>query len=44
MPNWLPYTKETPYDMLFSTEGVVQVEKQEDPFKQFLIDRITEGL
>ncbi len=44
MPKWLPYTKETPYDMLLSTEGVVQLEKQEDPFKQFLIDRTTESI
>jgi para-nitrobenzyl esterase len=44
MPKWLPYTKETPYDMLLSTEGVVQEEKGENPFKQFLIERTSEGL
>jgi para-nitrobenzyl esterase len=44
MPKWLPYTKETPYDMLLSTEGVGQEEKGENPFKQFLIERTSEGL
>ncbi len=44
MPEWLPYTKETPYDMMFSTEGVGQEHKEETPFKKFLIDKITEEL
>ena len=44
MPKWLPYTTETPYDMIFSTDGVRQEVKEEDSFKQFLIDRITEDL
>jgi para-nitrobenzyl esterase len=44
MPKWLPYTKETPCDMIFSSEGVRSEVEEETPFKQFLIDRITEGL
>ena len=44
MPKWLPYTKETPYDMIFSTEGVEQEKKEEKPFKKFLIERMTDEL
>lgn len=44
MPKWLPYSKETPYDMIFSTDGVRQEEKEENPFKKFLISQTADEL
>ena len=44
MPHWEPYTKETPYDMIFSMEGAYQEEKEEAQFIKFLIDSVTEDI
>ncbi|MBH1942265.1 carboxylesterase family protein [Mobilitalea sibirica] len=44
MPYWSPYTKETPCDMLFSSEGACPEIREESPFIQFLMDRISEDL
>lgn len=44
MPYWHPYKKETPFDMIFSTEGAYQAKKEETQFMQFLIERVTEDI
>lgn len=44
MPYWSPYTKETPCSMEFNMEGACPEQKEETPFKQFMIERITEEL
>lgn len=44
MPEWAPYSKETPYDMVFRTDGP-RLEKREDECLQsFLSEYITEKL
>ena len=44
MPEWIPYTKETPYNMLFTTDGARLEEREESEFMKFLIQRITEQI
>ncbi len=44
MPYWRPYTKETPCDMVFSTEGACPETGEETPFMKFMIERTTEDL
>ncbi|HKM35877.1 MAG TPA: carboxylesterase family protein [Lachnospiraceae bacterium] len=39
MPEWVPYTKETPYGMVFKTEGSVLEKKQEKKLESFLIQQ-----
>ncbi len=38
MPEWLPYTEETPCDMVFGRDGAAPVTEPENPFMKFLID------
>lgn len=44
MPQWLPYTQETPCEMIFSKEGAVTNTDEESPFKLFLMEEIRKGL
>lgn len=44
MPYWGPYTKGAPHAMVFTTDGPKPEMKEETPFKQFIMDRITEEL
>ena len=44
MPYWSPYTKETPCDMVFATEGARPEIAEETPFMKFMIDRTIEDL
>ena len=44
MPEWKPYTKETPCEMIFSLEGPVTNCESENPFKLFLMDEIARKL
>ncbi len=44
MPYWDPYTKETPYGMTFSTDGVYEEKKEEAEFMKFLIERSMEEI
>lgn len=45
MPYWSPYTKETPYDMIFTDEGSYLEKKEgETEFKKFLMERIKEEM
>lgn len=45
MPEWIPYTKETPCDMVFCKDGSVSVKKdKENEFEGFLINSIKERL
>ncbi len=44
MPEWLPYTEETPCEMVFSPQGAVPRSGGETPFKKFLMERIEEKL
>jgi para-nitrobenzyl esterase len=44
LPYWSPYTEETPYGMVFSSEGACPEKKEETPFMKFLIDRNTEEI
>ena len=44
MPHWSPYSKETPYGMVFPTEGPYLENKDETQFMKFLIARNTEDL
>ena len=40
MPEWLPYTEETPCNMIFGHQGAVSVTEAESAFNLFLIDAI----
>ncbi len=42
LPEWVPYTKETPYRMNLSTEGAGMKYCEESKLMQFLLDRLTE--
>jgi para-nitrobenzyl esterase len=44
LPEWKPYTKDTPCQMLFTTEGPEPVIEQTSEFKRFLIEHITEDI
>ncbi|MDE6318122.1 MAG: carboxylesterase family protein, partial [Lachnospiraceae bacterium] len=44
MPEWKPYTKEAPCEMIFTSGGPVVSEEKETPYKAFLIERVKEGL
>jgi len=44
MPAWLPYTQETPCEMIFSKEGAVVNTDAESPFKLFLMEDIHKRL
>ena len=44
LPYWSPYTKETPCDMVFGTEGASPEIAEETPFIKFMIDRTIENL
>lgn len=44
MPYWSPYTKETPYGMIFATDGPFLDKQEDSEFKWFLIDRINDDL
>lgn len=44
MPEWKPYTKEDPCEMIFSSEGPVANCKSENPIKLFLMDEIVRKL
>ena len=44
MPEWKPYTKEEPCEMIFTADVPVVSYKKETPFKAFLIDKVKERL
>lgn len=44
MPEWIPYTKDTPCSMVFRTDGPVPENKNETEYVDFLINHITEDL
>ncbi len=44
MPEWLPYTEETPCDMVFKTDGSCPNTKEESKFKEFLMESIKRSL
>lgn len=44
MPYWSPYTKESPYGMVFAADGPYLDKNEDSEFKKFMIDRITENL
>lgn len=44
MPQWNPYTKEAPCEMIFTSQGAVAVNEKETPFKLFLMDEIASKL
>lgn len=44
MPEWLPYTEEMPFDMVFKTEGPCPDRKKESEFKEFLMENIKNRL
>ncbi len=44
MPYWNPYKKETPCDMVFSSEGARSETVEETPFMKFMIERTIEDL
>lgn len=44
MPEWKPYTKDAPCEMIFSSEGAKVNCSKENPFKLFLMEEITKNL
>ncbi len=44
LPYWSPYTKDTPCNMIFKTEGACPETREETPFMKFMIDRTIEEL
>ena len=44
MPKWEPYSKQTPCEMIFATQGASPTTAQESLWKQFLIEKISEEL
>lgn len=44
MPQWLPYTKEKPCEMIFSTDGPAVSVKEESAFQRFLIRTVEKRL
>ena len=42
MPEWKPYTKEEPCEMIFTSDGPVVSYKKETPYKAFLIEKVKE--
>ena len=41
MPQWLPYTKEEPCEMVFSGEGAKPGPEKESAFRQFLMEQVS---
>ena len=44
MPEWKPYTKEAPCEMIFSSDGATVNCSSENPFKLFLMEEITKKM
>lgn len=42
MPEWLPYTKENPYSMVFDSKGAKQEKTEEKEYEKFFIEHIKE--